>query len=269
MLQVAIPEVVKPVFQSHDFVCYLTYGLIMTFSVVNVLTMAIMAVTRYLHISNSRYYRLITIKSNIIIITCAWLLALCLSLPPTFQSWGNFQYYPLAGICIISFADVHGFPAISYVISLIIIFYLVPTAIISICYYKIYSVVHNSKQRVNIYSRRKSICRQQSYRQKDIRLSITIFIIFLTFIISYTPFVVSNFLELLGVVRLSLQGKFLAKYFTFINCTLNPVIFSLRTRRMRRFFHRLKGTKSTPVRPIHVELIMYSGQYSSHKQREE
>ena len=255
---------IKPIFQVSDFLCYLTYGLIMTFSVVNVLTMAIMAVTRYLRISNSRYYRFVTIKSNVIIIFGAWLLALCLSLPPTFRKWGNFQYYPLAGICIISFANVRDFAGISYVIALMVVSYVIPTAIISICYYKIYTVVRTSKQRVNIYNRRKSISRQQYYRQKDIRLSVTIFIIFITFIISYTPFVASNFLELVGVVHLSLRAKFLAKYFTFINCSLNPVIFSLRTRRMRRFFHKLKSQKSTPVRPME---IMYSAQYSSHKQR--
>ncbi|RDD41301.1 Melatonin receptor type 1C [Trichoplax sp. H2] len=262
MLQIAMPNVVKPVYEQSDFLCYLTYGLLMTFSIVNILTMAIMAVTRYLHISNSKYYKFVTLKSNFIFMGCGWIIALSLSMPPTFQIWGNFQYFPVGGICIISFAKADSFSGMSYVLTLMTVSYLIPTVIISICYYKIYLIVRASKERVHIYSRRKSFCRQQSYREKDIRLSITIFMIFVTFIISYAPFVIFNFLELIGAVSLNLKDKFFAKYFTFINCSLNPVIFSLRTRRVRRFLSNFKSNKSTPIRPIEV---LYSAQYSSRK----
>ena len=230
MLAVVWPTRTTPVFPKNSIWCRLIYGLMILFALEDVLTMTIMAITRYIAIRFPNSGKKWTaMKAVIISISITWLLSLTMSLPPIIGFWSKLSYYRSPGTCLLNF-HFNQPSKLVYLLLLSSLFYAIPIIIIGFCYIQIVKVVRQSHRRVLDFrsERALSIKTDRPARknlQQEISLSITLFGVFFTFLLAYTPYVLIHFMEMFDAQFVTAKAKYYFKSTTFITCIVNPFLF--------------------------------------------
>lgn len=230
MLAVVWPTRVTPVFPNNSFLCRLIYGLMILFALEDVLTMTIMAITRFIAIRypNSTK-KWISMKAVIISISVTWLLSFFMSFPPIIGFWSKLSYYQLPGTCLLNF-QFNQPSKLVYLLLLSSVFYAIPIIIIGYCYIQIVKVVRRSHRRVLDFRSERALSFKtdrpaRKSLQQEISLSITLFGVFFTFLLAYTPYVLIHFMEMFNVDFVTAKAKYYFKSTTFITCIVNPILF--------------------------------------------
>ena len=115
---------------------------VLTFGMVSLQTMGIIAVSRYFCVVKPEKYIVVFKKQRTLMyIAVVWCVALVGSVPPFFFKTGRFEFQPGKTECLYSFES-----NIPYTVSLVCVYVATPLTIITICYAKVFYTVSRSNQ---------------------------------------------------------------------------------------------------------------------------
>ena len=239
-----------PIHEENSFVCRFKFGLPLYFSLVNIYSMTLLAVVRYLAVVKPlQLYKVSAGKNTIIMCCCNWLLPLPLVLPQVLGWWGQFIYNHHDGTCLPLTKIYLGTDYVVMFIIRTLLIHIIPFAIILICYWCIYREFLCSQQRINHfdYSTDVESIHHNGHdrlinmrRKKEMKLAVTLFIIILTCQLSYFPMAIGSIVDSFDAkIRPEITRQaLLVISFSYVSCIANPLIILFRNRQFRAIIHQ-------------------------------
>uniref|UniRef100_A0A3P8UXS8 Melatonin receptor type 1Ba n=1 Tax=Cynoglossus semilaevis TaxID=244447 RepID=A0A3P8UXS8_CYNSE len=206
-------------------------GFLMGLSVIgSIFNITAIAINRYCYICHSfSYDKLYSYRNTLLLVALIWLLTVIAIVPNFFV--GSLQYDPRIYSC--TFAQT---VSTSYTITVVVIHFFVPIAVVTFCYLRIWILVIQVRRRVKTEVSRR-------IKPSDLRNFITMFVVFVLFAICWAP------LNLIGlavaidpasVVPRIPEWLFVVSYFmAYFNSCLNAVIYGLLNQNFRREYKRI------------------------------
>ncbi|XP_074044011.1 melatonin receptor type 1B [Macrotis lagotis] len=206
-------------------------GFVMGLSVIgSVFTITAIAINRYCCICHSLGYKKIYRTWNTILYICLiWVLTVIAVVPNFFV--GSLKYDPRIYSCtFIQTASAH------YTIVVVVIHFLVPIAIVTYCYLRIWVLVIKSRRRVKLTMKPR-------LKPSEIRNFLTMFVVFVIFAICWAPL---NFIGLVVAINpLDMaprvpDGLFATSYFlAYFNSCLNAIIYGLLNQNFQKEYKKI------------------------------
>ncbi|KAG8002318.1 Melatonin receptor type 1B-B [Nibea albiflora] len=206
-------------------------GFLMGLSVIgSIFNITGIAINRYCYICHSfSYDKLYSYRNTLLLVALIWLLTVVAIVPNFFV--GSLQYDPRVYSC--TFAQT---VSTSYTITVVVIHFFVPIAVVTFCYLRIWILVIQVRRKV------KSEVRPR-IKPSDLRNFITMFVVFVLFAICWAPL---NFIGLAvainpeAVVPRIPEWLFVVSYFmAYFNSCLNAIIYGLLNQNFRREYKRI------------------------------
>ncbi|KAM3910601.1 melatonin-related receptor [Leptodactylus fuscus] len=213
-------------------------GFLMGLSVIgSVFNITAIAINRYCYICHSlRYDKLYNHKSTLCYLCLTWILTIIAIVPNFFV--GSLQYDPRIFSC--TFAQT---VSSSYTITVVVVHFIVPLAVVTFCYFRIWVLVIQVKHRVRQDSK-------QKLTPTDFRNFLTMFVVFVLFAVCWGPL---NFIGLAVAINpFQVAPKipkwlFVLSYFmAYFNSCLNAVIYGLLNQNFRKEYKRILMALWTP-----------------------
>ncbi|KAM8954459.1 melatonin-related receptor [Pelodytes ibericus] len=213
-------------------------GFLMGLSVIgSVFNITAIAINRYCYICHSlRYDKFYNHRSTCCYLCLTWILTIIAILPNFFV--GSLQYDPRIFSC--TFAQT---VSSSYTITVVVVHFIVPLAVVTFCYMRIWVLVIQVKQRVRQDSK-------QKLTPTDLRNFLTMFVVFVLFAVCWGPL---NFIGLAVAINpFHVAPKipkwlFVLSYFmAYFNSCLNAVIYGLLNQNFRKEYKRILMCLWTP-----------------------
>ncbi|XP_035536228.1 melatonin receptor type 1B-like [Morone saxatilis] len=211
--------------------CRTVSGFLMGLSVIgSIFNITGIAINRYCYICHSfSYDKLYSYRNTLLLVALIWLLTVIAIVPNFFV--GSLQYDPRIYSC--TFAQT---VSTSYTITVVVIHFFVPIAVVTFCYLRIWILVIQVRRKV------KSEIRPR-IKPSDLRNFITMFVVFVLFAICWAPL---NFIGLAvainpeAVVPRIPEWLFVVSYFmAYFNSCLNAIIYGLLNQNFRREYKRI------------------------------
>ena len=215
--------------------------------IVTLFTIALTALNRYFKIvKTEKYARLYTAVQTRRSIAVAWLLASAVPIP--YLAIGDrYLFHPGKRLCLFDLDQTNAV----YALTTILGFVLVPFAVISFCYWRVFSTVR-AHQRNRVNPRPHSV-----NFSREIKITRLLAAIFVAFLLSWTPFVVVDVLGVvLGQFALPHVAYLVYGYSVNLSSAVNPVIYALMNREFRNEvkallrFKQPPGVQTSPVIPL-------------------
>ncbi|XP_062274878.1 melatonin receptor type 1B-A [Scomber scombrus] len=206
-------------------------GFLMGLSVIgSIFNITGIAINRYCYICHSfNYDKLYSYRNTLLLVSLIWLLTVVAIVPNFFV--GSLQYDPRVYSC--TFAQT---VSTSYTITVVVIHFFVPIAVVTFCYLRIWILVIQVRRKV------KSEVRPR-IKPSDLRNFITMFVVFVLFAICWAPL---NFIGLAvainpeAVVPRIPEWLFVVSYFmAYFNSCLNAIIYGLLNQNFRREYKQI------------------------------
>ncbi|XP_070762027.1 melatonin receptor type 1B-B-like [Enoplosus armatus] len=206
-------------------------GFLMGLSVIgSIFNITGIAINRYCYICHSfSYDKLYSYRNTLLLVALIWLLTVVAIVPNFFV--GSLQYDPRVYSC--TFAQT---VSTSYTITVVVIHFFVPIAVVTFCYLRIWILVIQVRRKV------KSEVRPR-IKPSDLRNFITMFVVFVLFAICWAPL---NFIGLAVAVNPEAvaphipEWLFVVSYFmAYFNSCLNAIIYGLLNQNFRREYKRI------------------------------
>uniref|UniRef100_A0A8D3B3K6 Melatonin receptor 1Bb n=2 Tax=Percomorphaceae TaxID=1489872 RepID=A0A8D3B3K6_SCOMX len=206
-------------------------GFLMGLSVIgSIFNITGIAVNRYCYICHSfSYSRLYSYRNTLLFVALIWLLTVVAIVPNFFV--GSLRYDPRVYSC--TFAQN---VSTSYTVAVVVVHFLVPIAVVTFCYLRIWVLVIQVRRKVKTEE-------SPRLRPSDLRNFITMFVVFVLFAICWAP------LNLIGlavaidpssVVPRIPEWLFVVSYFmAYFNSCLNAIIYGLLNRNFRNEYKRI------------------------------
>ncbi|XP_072287076.1 melatonin-related receptor [Pyxicephalus adspersus] len=213
-------------------------GFLMGLSVIgSVFNITAIAINRYCYICHSlQYEKLYNQKSTFCYLCLTWILTVIAIVPNFFV--GSLQYDPRIFSC--TFAQT---VSSSYTITVVVVHFIVPLAVVTFCYLRIWVLVIQVKHRV------RQDCKQK-LTPTDLRNFLTMFVVFVLFAVCWGPL---NFIGLAVAINpFQVAPKipkwlFVLSYFmAYFNSCLNAVIYGLLNQNFRKEYKRILMSLLTP-----------------------
>ncbi|XP_063058909.1 melatonin receptor type 1B-B [Engraulis encrasicolus] len=217
-------------------------GFLMGLSVIgSIFNITAIAVNRYCYICHSfAYGRLYSFRNTLLFVALVWALTVLAILPNFFV--GSLQYDPRVYSC--TFAQT---VSSSYTIAVVVVHFLVPIAVVTFCYLRIWILVIQVRRKVKSNERPSTSTGSTSttsrVRPSDLRNFITMFVVFVLFAICWAP------LNLIGLVVAADPRRmapripewlFVVSYFmAYFNSCLNAIVYGLLNRNFRKEYARI------------------------------
>ncbi|XP_064621102.1 melatonin receptor type 1B-B-like [Lineus longissimus] len=223
-------------FHYQPILCELIASVCLTACFCSLLSIGAISLNRYIHICHHNNYAAIYTKRNTILMCLGlWVLSFMLEMP-NFFGWGDHVYDQKTLNCVWDrSADF------SYTMFFSCAGVLFPLVIISVCYYKIYACVVRSKSRVAAASAAAASQVKNDFdRTKDkresIRLSRTLFVIFVVFAVCWSPYaiIVAADINDAWPREVHLYSILLAHS----NSSLNSLVYGITNRQFRRGYRK-------------------------------
>lgn len=201
--------------------------------IVSLLTITLLALNRYFKIVRSQVYsKYYKTKTAILSIFSAWGLALPSPIP--YLAIGDrFRFHPGKSLCFFDLDNTN----LYFAISTIICFAMVPFGIITVCYYKVFRTV---RQHNRTLAQSRLASGERTYAVDEVKLAKLLFIILLSFVACWTPFVV---IDVIGVFK----GQFFFPRSVYVfysvsvglSSCVNPVIYAAMNKDFRAEFKKM------------------------------
>ncbi|KAI7793144.1 melatonin receptor type 1B-B [Triplophysa rosa] len=215
-------------------------GFLMGLSVIgSVFNITGIAINRYCYICHSfAYGRLYSYRNTLLLVALIWTLTILAILPNFFV--GSLSYDPRVYSC--TFTQT---VSSSYTVVVVVVHFLVPIAVVTFCYLRIFVLVIQVRRKVKSEERSR-------LRPSDLRNFVTMFVVFVLFAICWAP------LNLIGLVvaidpevmapRVP-EWLFVVSYFmAYFNSCLNAIIYGLLNRNFRKEYKRIVTSVWIPRR---------------------
>ncbi|MEE6496842.1 hypothetical protein FKM82_002503, partial [Ascaphus truei] len=206
-------------------------GFLMGLSVIgSIFNITAIAINRYCYICHSLSYdKIYNLRRTCCYLCLTWILTVIAIVPNFFV--GSLQYDPRIYSC--TFAQT---VSSSYTITVVVVHFLVPLAVVTFCYLRIWVLVIQVKHRVRQDSR-------QKLTPTDLRNFLTMFVVFVLFAVCWGPL---NFIGLavainpFHVAPKIPEWLFVLSYFmAYFNSCLNAVIYGLLNQNFRKEYKRI------------------------------
>lgn len=214
--------------------------------------MMFIAVTRYIAVAYPHRFK-IWLKNGkcFMAMLFIWLLSIFLCILIV-QLMGKLELIVHYGVCMLTFrpTGVVGQDAMN--ITVLVILLVCPIACSTLIYWKIFVIVHRSKKTVRhllIGIGKTATASYQKTKKREYRLTITFYIMFITYLVSYLPYFLVHILRLLSVSPSNFPWTFATTAITIINSVINPFVY------LYRNFHNkvpIRSQDSQNTRIIHV-----------------
>ncbi|KAJ8015396.1 hypothetical protein DPEC_G00025690 [Dallia pectoralis] len=202
-------------------------GFLMGLSVIgSIFNITAIAINRYCYICHSLHYdRLYSLRNTVCYLSLTWFLT-CLAIVPNFFV-GSLQYDPRIYSC--TFAQT---VSSHYTICVVVIHFLIPLAVVSYCYLRIWVLVIQVKRRVRPEHRANKV------KPSDIKNFLTMFMVFVLFAVCWAPLNLIGLAVAINPVRVAPNipdWLFVASYFmAYFNSCLNAAIYGLLNQNFRK-----------------------------------
>ena len=184
-------------------------------------TMGLTAFNRYVRIVRPGHYsRIFNAQQSKIYVAAIWLIVSGYALVPRLAGWTDYGFIPGYAVCTI----VHPREAmkIAHYCIVVVFFFLLPLAVATFSYYKIFTMVNQHKINTNLAI--KEECR---ISVREIHISKSLAIIVLAFALCWIPFWVVAMMQRFApdtVVPRNVQ--LLCPFLLFFSSTINPFIYA-------------------------------------------
>ncbi|XP_062391583.1 melatonin receptor type 1C [Sardina pilchardus] len=209
-------------------------GFVMGLSVIgSVFNITAIALNRYCYICHGLHYdHLYTTRNTCLYLLLTWVLT-CLATVPNFLV-GSLSYDPRIYSC--TFTQT---ASSSYTICVVVVHFLVPLAVVSFCYLRIWMLVIRVKSRVQPPDSR----RGQRGRAGDMRNFLTMFVVFVLFAVCWAPLNLIGLAVAIDPERVAPrvpEWLFISSYFmAYFNSCLNAVVYGLLNQNFRREYKQI------------------------------
>ncbi|EDV29642.1 uncharacterized protein TRIADDRAFT_52250 [Trichoplax adhaerens] len=249
-----------PIYKSNTLLCRLNICIPFYFGVVNVFSMALLAIVRYLAINKPRTFLSLSRKSYSLVIFCLinWLVPALLAFPQAFRLWGGVTYISDVGFCYTIYHYSQGLNIIIFFTTVIVGVIVVPLTIIFLCYWKIYQEVRRNRSRIAYHDNRPNVILPATHdknrslrvrarsnsiksfsRKREIYVATTLFIILLTFTLSYIPYSIIAIIAFFRISPYQIRVHLILLFVTYLGNIANPIIFIIRNNDIRKWLKRL------------------------------
>ena len=184
-------------------------------------TMGLTAFNRYVRIVRPGHYSSIfNARQSKIYVAAIWLIVSGYALVPRLAGWTDYGFIPGYAVCTI----VHPREAmkIAHYCIVVVFFFLLPLAVATFSYYKIFTMVNQHKINTNL-----SIKEECRISVREIHISKSLAIIVLAFALCWIPFWVVAMMQRFApdtVVPRNVQ--LLCPFLLFFSSTINPFIYA-------------------------------------------
>ncbi|KAI5099866.1 melatonin receptor type 1B-B [Silurus meridionalis] len=215
-------------------------GFLMGLSVIgSVFNITGIAINRYCYICHSfAYGRLYSFRNTLLLVALIWMLTVLAILPNFFV--GSLSYDPRVYSC--TFTQT---ASSSYTVAVVVMHFLVPIAVVTFCYLRIWVLVIQVRRKV----------RKEAHgrvRRSDLQNFVTMFVVFVLFALCWAPL---NLIGLVVAVNPEVMAPripewlFVVSYFmAYFNSCLNAIIYGLLNRNFRKEYKSIVTSVWMPRR---------------------
>ncbi|KAI3373706.1 hypothetical protein L3Q82_022285 [Scortum barcoo] len=206
-------------------------GFLMGLSVIgSIFNITGIAVNRYCYICHSfSYSRLYSYRNTLLFVALIWVLTVVAIIPNFFV--GSLRYDPRVYSC--TFAQN---VSSSYTVAVVVVHFLVPIAVVTFCYLRIWVLVIQVRRKVKTEE-------SPRLRPSDMRNFITMFVVFVLFAICWAPLNLIGLAVAIDPSRVAPripEWLFVVSYFmAYFNSCLNAIIYGLLNRNFRNEYKRI------------------------------
>jgi len=199
----------------------------LTFGMVSMSTMGLIAVSRYYRVVKpAKYIVLFKKQRTWLYIAVVWCAALVGSVPPFFFNNGGFEFQPGKAMCLYTFES-----NIAYTVFLECVFVATTLTTITICYTKVFRTVSRSNQ---VFARENNV-QQLRANVEEAKVSKTLAAVMVGFTCCWLPIcIMDNIDAALGEQTLPRQVYLTYTLLAYLSSTINPFIYGALNRQFRR-----------------------------------
>ncbi|XP_031556389.1 melatonin receptor type 1B-B-like [Actinia tenebrosa] len=202
--------------------------------------MVLMAVSRYFRVvKRSLYLRLFTKRSCLMMVIAVFVIAGVFVLLPILAGFAKFEFWPARAACFLTLNT--SFPAIrrTCISFYILVYTILPLAVIGFCYYKVHTVVSAHKKAV-FPQNAGAFC--PSISVDEIRVTKTIFSVVFAFILCWIPSIIVEMLNsIYGSRSLPRWSYMIHVYLAYVSCATNPIIYGVTNKIFRKILRKSFG----------------------------
>ena len=199
----------------------------LTFGLVSLQTMGLVAVSRYNCVVKPEKYALLFKKQRALLyIAVVWCVALVGSVPPFFfKNWG-FEFPPGKAMCLYTFES-----NIAYTVFIECVYIAAPLTIITICYTKVFCTVSKSNRLLS----NANDFQQLRANVKEAVVTKTLAAVMVGFTCCWLPITVTDNIDAArGEHTLSRQMYLTYVFLAYLSSTINPFIYAATNMQFRR-----------------------------------
>ncbi|XP_078382403.1 melatonin receptor type 1B-B-like [Oculina patagonica] len=199
----------------------------LTFGLVSLQTMGLIAVSRYFCVVKTEKYTVVFKKrKTLMYIAVVWCLALIGSVPPFFMKNGGFEFQPGKAMCLYTFES-----SIPYTVFIELVYIATPFTIITICYTKVFYTVSRSNQ---VFSQENNQQRLKA-NVEEAKVTKTLAAVMVGFVCCWLPIcVMDNIDATRGEQTLPRQAYLTYGFLAYLSSGINPFIYGAMNRQFRQ-----------------------------------
>ena len=199
----------------------------LTFGLVSLQTMGLIAVSRYWCVAKPEKYAVLFKKRRALLyIAVVWCVALVGSVPPFFFKNGGFEFQPGKAMCLYTFES-----NIAYTVFIECVYIAAPLIIITICYTKVFYTVSRSNK---VFSRENNHQRLR-VNVEEAKVTKTLVAVMVGFTCCWLPIsVMDNIDAARGEHTLPRQVYLTYAFLAYLSSTINPFIYAATNLQFRR-----------------------------------
>ena len=208
-------------------VCRLQGFAILTFSISSLLTMGVIAVSRYFCVVKPTRYIVLFRRQRILMYTAAvWCMALFGSVPPLIFQTGGYTFQPGKAMCMYPFQS-----NIAYTVFIECVFVAAPFTLITFCYAKVFYTVSRSNR---VFTQENNP-EQLRANVEEAKVTKTLALVMASFSLCWLPICIMDYIDAArGEPTLPRQVYLTYGFLAYLSSTINPFIYGATNRRFRQ-----------------------------------
>ena len=227
-----------------DAVCQIEAFVDIFVTYVSPATIGLTALNRYVRIVKAnRYSRIFSPRRSKLYLSLVWLLLFCYIVIARTTGWQDFVFTPGYATCIIG--HLSELRKLLHYIALGLFYFLIPLAISSYSYFKVFQQIHVHNLMVTPRLQ-KSLSRAR-ITMNEIKMSKSLVFVVASIFICWVPFWAILVTERFSLTAISRNLQILTVFFLFLSSTINPFIYACTNRGFRREFLKIM-CRLSPIR---------------------
>lgn len=227
-----------------DFACKLQCFSIYFLAFVSLQTIVLTSLNRFFRVVKpAQYRRIFTVKKTVVMLIMVWICTALILAVPMLTGAMDTAFNPAKAACVIFKKDSvmkhKSYPAILRGL-LLLVFAVIPTTVIFICYFKIFRAVGEHFKRVAPNLAQKGR-RKSRVNSREMRTTITLFAVVVMFVLSWLPVFVIEIIQAFAIDWWNIPRKvqLLWTFFGSFSSAVNPLVYGFANPSYRREYKRV------------------------------